>query len=291
MAVEKKFPFENLVFEGGGVLGTAYQGAFEVLELHGINKNIQRVCGTSAGTIASTMIALGYSAAECKKILLDAPFSTFTDGGFLGIFRIFFSYGWYRGKKLKNFYEKLVKDKTGSKDSTFRELKERGFLELRLVATNVSNDTSIIFSHATTPDTCVAEAMRISSSVPFFFQSQKFNGDVFIDGGVLRNYAIDEFDDICQPNQTLGFFLLDPKQKPKPINGIFTFAQRFFEAMKNQQYVQLIYEQADVKRTVFIEDLGISALDFKITKEQRAALMESGKKATEKYLEEWKEWN
>lgn len=291
MAEEKIFPFENLVFEGGGVLGVAYQGAFEVLEQRGISKNIKRVCGTSAGTISSTMIALGYTGAECRKILLDAPFNTFKDGGFFGIFRMFFYYGWYRGNKLKGFYEKLVSDKTGSKQSTFRELKEGGYMDLRLVATNVSNDTAVVFSHETTPAVCVAEAMRISSSVPFFFQSQKFNGDVYIDGGVLRNYAIDEFDSITPRNKTLGFFLQDPKQTPKPINGIFTFVQRFLEAMKNQQYIQLINEVDDVKRTVFINDLGIHALEFGITVEQRELLMNQGKIAAEKFLDTWNHWD
>jgi NTE family protein len=290
MAEEKKFPFENLVFEGGGVLGVAYQGAFEVLEERGISKNIKRVCGTSAGTISSTMIALGYTGAECRKVLLNAPFNSFKDGGFFGIFRMLFSYGWYKGDKLKDFYEKLVSDKTGSKHTTFRELNERGYMDLRLVATNVSKDTVLIFSHKHTPDVCVAEAMRMSSSVPFFFQSQKFKGDIFIDGGVLCNYAIDEFDDICKRNQTLGFFLQDPKQTPQPINGIFTFAERFLEALKNQQYIQLMNEREDIVRTVFIDDLGIKALQFGITIEQRKALMEQGRIATEKYLEDWKHW-
>ena len=54
-----KRQFRNLVFEGGGVKGIAYVGAWEVLQKKGILKDIKRVGGTSAGAINALLLALG----------------------------------------------------------------------------------------------------------------------------------------------------------------------------------------------------------------------------------------
>nr|MBS0037238.1 patatin-like phospholipase family protein [Saprospiraceae bacterium] len=278
------FPFKNLVFEGGGVLGVAYQGFYEVLEKYKIAPQIRRVCGTSAGTISATMIALGYNASECKEILLDSPFNTFCDGGWLGPYRLLKKFGWYKGDKMKDFFKEVIKNKTGDPNITFKEVEQAGYMDLRLVATNATKNISVIFSHEKTPNLNVAEGMRASSSIPYFFAAQKINSDIYIDGGILRNYAIQEFDDLSPDETTLGAYVMDPLKPPLPIKGFFSYTGHFMAAMKRQQYIQLINEKHDFDRTVFIDDLGISPVDFKITRDQKLALMEQGRLAAERYI-------
>lgn len=287
MEIERKYPFENVVFEGGGVLGTAYQGAWKILEDYKIAHQIKRVCGTSAGTISATMIALGYSAEECKTILIDAPFETFKDGGLLGLWRFFFRFGWNKGDKMESFFEDIIERKTGNRKSTFKEFKEKGYKDLRLVGTNLTQNKSVIFSHTCTPDMPVAEAMRISSSVPLFFEAKYYKGDLHVDGGLMRNYAISEFDKKHPPQNTIGFFLTDPARKAKPIKNLISYKEHFIASLKNALYVQIKSEPLDDNRTVFIDDLGIGALDFSISKEQRLALMQQGENATEEFLKNW----
>ena len=53
-----KYPFRNLIFEGGGVKGIAYSGALAVLEQRGILRRIKRVGGASAGAINASLLAL-----------------------------------------------------------------------------------------------------------------------------------------------------------------------------------------------------------------------------------------
>ncbi|VFS56685.1 Patatin-like phospholipase [Leminorella grimontii] len=62
-----KYPFENLVFEGGGVKGIAYVGALEVLEEEGILDNVKNVAGSSVGAIAAVLVGLGYKNARLKN--------------------------------------------------------------------------------------------------------------------------------------------------------------------------------------------------------------------------------
>ena len=71
---KNKYIFKNLVFEGGGVKGTAYGGAIYILENKNIIKNIKRVAGTSAGAITATLIALNFNSKEnqiTKKVIIQ----------------------------------------------------------------------------------------------------------------------------------------------------------------------------------------------------------------------------
>lgn len=46
----------NLVLEGGGVKGMAYPGALQVLKANGVLPKIDKVAGTSAGSIAAASL-------------------------------------------------------------------------------------------------------------------------------------------------------------------------------------------------------------------------------------------
>ena len=61
----------NLIFEGGGVKGLAYVGALEKsVETNLINFNkIQRLAGTSAGSITATLLGVGYDTNDLKQLL------------------------------------------------------------------------------------------------------------------------------------------------------------------------------------------------------------------------------
>lgn len=63
-----RYPFKNLVFKGGGVLGVAYAGIVEVLGREGILTNVENLAGTSAGAIASLLLSLRYDVETLKQI-------------------------------------------------------------------------------------------------------------------------------------------------------------------------------------------------------------------------------
>lgn len=60
------YPFRNLVFEGGGVKGSAYIGAIRALNEEGILPEIQRFGGTSAGAITALLLGLSIRR-SCKN--------------------------------------------------------------------------------------------------------------------------------------------------------------------------------------------------------------------------------
>ncbi|HXG91455.1 MAG TPA: patatin-like phospholipase family protein [Blastocatellia bacterium] len=292
------YPFTNLVFEGGGVKGVAYVGSLAVLEKRGILEQTARIGGTSAGAITAALVALNYSADETRELMLNLDFKQFKDGSFFGdIERFFKKYGWYKGDAFLKWIEQRVKEKTGSPDTTFNELMQmKGFKQLYVVGTNLSTRDYQVFSHESTGDVRIADAVRISMSIPLFFASRQFRGDVFVDGGVLNNYPITLFDnekyvsdaaniiDGCVNLETLGFHLGKHITERHEINDLDDYAGNLFETILDVQDNALWNSPNDLRRTVCIDNLGIQTTDFNITTEQKLALIKQGHEATANYL-------
>ena len=196
------YHFRNLVFEGGGVKGIAYVGATEVLEKKGILPNIQRVGGTSAGAINALLLGLNYTPAETKQILSELDFRNFLDdtwGVVRDTNRILTEFGWYKGDFFRRWIGDRIAAKAGNPDATFNDIHnqmgQKGFRELFFVGTNLSTGFAEVFSNEHTPRWCVADAVRISMSIPLFFAAKRsMRGDVYVDGGLIDNYPIKMFD-------------------------------------------------------------------------------------------------
>jgi NTE family protein len=194
--------FRNLVFEGGGVKGIAYLGALEVLEERGILADIERIGGTSAGAINAIILGLGFSGEEARDIIWSLDFNNFMDDSW-GVgrdaARLVQQFGWYKGDYFRDWIGGLIREKTGNSESTFADIEalkeKKGFRSMYFMGTNLSTAFSEVFSAEHTPRMCVADAVRISMSIPLFFAARRSaRGDVYVDGGVLDNYPIKLFD-------------------------------------------------------------------------------------------------
>lgn len=196
------YNFRNLIFEGGGVKGIAYLGAIDALRQKGIMEQVERVGGTSAGAINAILVGLGFTPEETRGILWSLDFNEFKDDT-VGIVRdterLIEHYGWYKGDSFRNWIGNRIREKTGNSEATFADieaLKEKNkFKSLYFMGTNLSTRFSEVFSAEHTPRMCVADAVRISMSIPLFFAAKRSPcGDVYVDGGVLDNYPVKLFD-------------------------------------------------------------------------------------------------
>ena len=110
-------------------MGISYAGAFEVLEGLGILQQIRYVAGTSAGSMAGLMLALGYSRTEIRQKIRESDFARFLDHG--NVNQIVRQYGYYGGDYATQVFHDWIEGKLGSAEATFEDLIEANGLDLQ----------------------------------------------------------------------------------------------------------------------------------------------------------------
>lgn len=226
--------FKNLVFEGGGVWGIAYEGVLSELNTHqAINfRTLSRVGGASAGAITACLLAVGFEPEELGDVLKRTNFAQFQDDdiGFArDTARLLTEYGWYKGDEFKRWIRQLVRDKIKQLSRqvgvpvvdtrpTFQQLerwqqslakKGHQLPALYVVGSNLSQQRREIYSaersHA--PGMHIDDAVRRSMSIPLFFACARGSGrDVIVDGGLTWNFPVNIFDHVrylSQPDRGL----------------------------------------------------------------------------------------
>lgn len=290
-----KNQIENLVFKGGGVLGIAYAGAIEILEAQNVLQGIKRVAGTSAGAVTAACVSLRYTAAEITKIVNDTNFKSFEDGGFLfDALHVTNKYGFYKGDAFLNWMKTQIKNKGLNPNATFKDFENHGCRELHVFASDLNTKNLKEFSTEKTPNVSVAEAVRASMSIPLFFEAWTFSNNnpdnhIYVDGGMIYNYPLTIFDGNDESNPaTLGLFLsnLNPSTAPTNLQtGHFIqYVSSLVETMLEAQVINFEHDPDEEKRSIVIDNLGISPTNFKLTDDQKTALYNSGKKYATEFL-------
>ena len=284
---------KNLAFKGGGVLGIAYAGAITVLEQKGILKNIEKVSGTSAGAITAALVSLNYTAAEIHTIVQSTDFKTFEDKK--DPLRLLTKYGIYKGDALLSWIEAQIVKKGLPASATFTDFKNKGCKDLYVFASDLNIKNVKAFSFSKTPNVVVAEAIRASMSIPFFFSAYQFRNNnpdnhMYVDGGMVYNFPITYFDSNGKSNpETMGLYLSDLNKKKSvdvvQYDHLIQYVKAVFATIMDAQVIDFENDQEEKSRTAIIDNLGISAVNFDITKAQQDALYASGVNYTTKFIE------
>ncbi|MBA8667812.1 ankyrin repeat domain-containing protein [Holosporaceae bacterium 'Namur'] len=309
---QSKYQYENLVFEGGGIKGFAYIGAIDTLGKENILPGVKRVAGTSAGAITALLLGLGYDIGTSRRELEKVFFESYKLSDTilkwpLVIRRIRTQFGAESADFFLEWAEGIIEQKLGSKNATFKDSykailsqKSEEYKYMYFAGTNISTGYYEIFSHEHTPDMKIADAVRISMSIPLVFTAKRYAKpgsrveDLYVDGGVVNNYPLHLFDKRNQPNmKTLGF-RVDPFEEiavlrdgtdpvRKEITGFISYIKALYGTTQNA--VNNITRRSDDKqRTVFIDITGVDTLSFKLSEETKEKLIKSGREATSRYL-------
>src|ERR1041384_7451717 len=238
-------PNLDAVFEGGGVKGIGLAGAVAQTEATGCV--FQNVAGTSAGAIVAALIAAGYNAAALKQIMENLEYEKLKDEGILDRIPIlgkplsvWTELGIYEGNYFENWMREQLADSpaaaiklaaTGDSTLKFKHLIMPGYedqpdskyyFRLNVVATDITRGRLLrlpwdIADYGIDPGELeVAHAVRMSMSIPFFFEPVKLktaDGTTcyIVDGGVLSNFPVWIWDDgTADPEwPTIGFKLVE----------------------------------------------------------------------------------
>jgi NTE family protein len=170
---------------------------------------------------------------------------------------------------------------------------------LRVITADISLGKLLVLpqdiaDYGQAPDSLdIARAVRMSMSIPFFFEpvilQHRGHPSYVVDGGVLSNFPVWLFDDETgEPAwPTFGYKLVDPSDgKPAAITGPVSLLGALFSTMMEAHDARYIQDQ-HFARTIAIPTLGVRTTDFDIAPARRDALYESGRQAAQEFFETW----
>lgn len=309
----------DAVFEGGGVKGTAFLGALRCFDDVGVRW--KKVAGTSAGAITAALVVADLSIDALEQTIggLDyeatflpqktSPFIFNGDpkddldkpvGMILGLLTNQ-KLGQYSTEPFKRWLEGVLGDRL----RTFKDIAWRDGRALKVVVSDISLGEMLVL-----PDDLgrriqgqriedgverslefeVAEAVRLSMSIPLFFTPGQLGSSTIVDGGVLSNFPLWLFD-VTATNKpprwpTFGLRLSEDGQRQRIGNAIDIFSALLQTAMKASDRYHL--QRNGQGRVININTEGVSATAFNLTNETKDDLYINGYRDTKKFLlEEW----
>lgn len=272
-----------IVLSGGGIKAMSHIGALKVLEEAKYLAAVRTYVGLSAGALIAFGICLGYSLHALQDICDRFDFAALQDPAPEGFLAFLDHYGIDTGDRLVRFVQALLTIRGHSADMTFAQLAATGAPELRMVATNMCTGLPMVFSAAATPHVKLADGLRASMCLPFYFWPVRnsHSAEMLVDGGVHCAYPINVLS--AEERRAALGILLSQTLAPWEDRGPDSYLLRLYE-ISSLAKDELMMEQFG-DRTIKVMTPPISMIQFTLGPEQRAALLEAGRAAAEKFVE------
>ncbi len=277
-------PKVGLVLSGGGAKGMAHIGVIKAMEEAGLYPDY--ITGTSMGSIIGALYAIGYSADEIKEIALGIKWETvltndipldkvaFEEKAFYGRYfielpiknkQIGLPQGLIEGQELTMFLNKITRPAHGIND--FHDLP----IPFECIAADIENGEAVTLNSGSLP-----LAMRASMSIPTFFTPTLIDSTLFVDGGLIRNFPVQEALDMGA-DIIIGVFVssdLDKKEDLTSMVAILSQSAFIMSAHDTREQIKLvdIYIEPNLK--------GYSTASFW----DGPAIVKQGEKAGKEFL-------
>lgn len=199
LAVAQSKPTLGVVLSGGGAKGIAHVGVLKAMEEAGLSPDY--IAGTSMGSVVGGLYAIGYSADEIEKIILDIDWNQLLANR-VPLDYISFEEKEYYGRYLLEFPVDGLKLKLPSglieghilsellHYYTWTSIPYSSFDEFpivyRCVATDVRSGDPVVFK-----DGPLQTAIRASMALPTAFTAVNLDSTLVVDGGVVNNFPVD----------------------------------------------------------------------------------------------------
>lgn len=304
----------DIVLEGGGVRGIGHVGAICAAEERGYTW--VNIAGTSAGAFVAALLAAGYSGQEMHSIMRDeVDFALFMrDRGVDALFPVKLTHLLLQGGiHTGNYIETFIREKVSQRGiTTFGDLVMRRHepkdsiyrYRLTVIASDISSGQILrlpqdIQRFGYDPDEFeIARAVRMSSSIPFFFlpvihKDRQGRSCLIVDGGLLSNFPVYLFDTQKDPSRpTFGFRLVDSLPTadcPSPVNqtdNVLEISHALLQTMLTA-HDRLYMDDHTFARTIAIPVNGISGTKFNLSKEEADTLYQNGRNAAQEFFSTW----
>ncbi|WP_264548471.1 patatin-like phospholipase family protein [Flavobacterium sp. N2820] len=257
--IENTRPKVGLVLSGGGAKGLAHIGVLKVIDSLGIQ--VDYIGGTSMGAVVGGLYASGYTANQLdsifSKIDVDALLQDYTPRESKSFyekrndeiyaltlpfnnFKLGLPSGLSKGLYNFNLMSKLTQHVSDVRD--FDKLP----IPFLCIATDVETGEQIVLDEG-----ILAQAIIASGALPTLYSPVEINGRLFIDGGVVNNYPVEEL-----KNRGVDFIIgidvqdgLKNREQLKDVTAVLAQINNFsmIEKMEGKRNLTNIYIKPDIK--------------------------------------------
>jgi predicted acylesterase/phospholipase RssA len=284
--------YKKLILNGGGVQAISYIGAIKIVEENQDLKDIEEYIGVSAGSICCLGLILGYTSDEMKEIIEKLELINERD---ISILSFFDKFGINNGNSIKKSIETLLKKKGFNSGITLSELYKSSGKNFIIVVTNLSRYRAEYLNYETTPDLSVIDAIRMSISIPLYFESVKYKGDFYVDGALTDNFGLEPINlqgetiTSIKPQDSLVLKIINTpelnsnyrRDRIKKIDDFHSYISCLIKMTVNMSdSVRATHHdriKGDKECIVYIETSEtVDAIDFQLSKEEQNKLYKIG---------------
>ena len=305
--------FADAVFEGGGVKGTAFLGALRCFS--DVGMQWKRIAGTSAGAITAALVVADFPIDTLERIIgqldyegqilaqktsplifngspeddLDYPQWMIPNLLLVG------QLGQYSTDPFKQWIAGVLAKR---RIHTFQDIvRQRQGRALKVVISDLSLRKMVVLPddlHKVYPkhvrnvvEFGVAEAVRLSMSIPLFFAPGRLVDSTIVDGGILSNFPLWIYDVTTHHRlprwPTFGFRISEDGLERRSINNALELFAGMLETtmMASDRYHLQRYEQ---ERVIEIDTRQVNITEFNLTNEAKDYLYKNGYQATKNFL-------
>jgi NTE family protein len=195
--------------------------------------------------------------------------------------------GFYKGDEFYRWIrEKISLKVTGKRNGspTFKDLP----IPLTVIATDLYHKKEIVFSRNNFPDLPVADAVRMSMSIPYFFRPVKFGSSLTVDGGLASNFTAWVFqqEENFAPLPILGLRLEPDDLSSTEITGLLKFGGAAIDTTIRTHTMLQIANIQDLY-IINLPTLGVQTTDFEISTDKKEQLYKAGYDRTQAFFASW----
>ncbi len=248
-------PKIGLVLSGGGAKGLAHIGIIRAMEKAGLTPDY--ITGTSMGSIVGALYAIGYSSDDIESVVTNVDWDvilsnkiplnqiTFEEKSYYGRYiaelpvngiKVGLPKGLIEGQKLSEQLSRLTRSVHDIED--FNDLP----IPFACVAADIATGEPILLNKGSLP-----EAIRASMAIPTVFTPVEIEGRLLVDGGLVRNFPVEEIIEMGA-DIVIGVFVssdLSSKEELDDLVSLLTqsaFVTSAFDSRKQRELVDIYIE-------------------------------------------------
>jgi predicted acylesterase/phospholipase RssA len=217
--------YDTIVLSGNSTNAVVTMGAIQMLHDNGKLKNISNYVGTSSGSILGCLMSVGYTPIDLLCHLCSNKTYSKIKGLDVTNILSFSESGLMSFEPISNELSTLFTDKIGF-IPTLKQIQDLFNKTVVLVTYNLTKQRREYIRATTHPDLSVITAIRMSSNFPFVFKHFCYDGNYYVDGGLVDNFAV-EYAELLG-NHCVGVCTINKPSAFNPNDSYIEYIRKLF---------------------------------------------------------------